>query len=227
VATAELHDIAPDDPRRRWGVFSVRDTSKYLGVPPSTVATWVRDDAGLVTRVNGGRPLLPFVGFAEAFALNALRRAGVPMQEIRPALDDLRREMGIEHVLASRNLATDGIRVLFRYSGDEPDHTVVRTKQRQFRKTVEAYLTPIHYGEDGWADRLYLPRYERARVIVDPRKAFGRPLLESGRATVEDIADRFAAGESIGEIAFDFRISPEEVEDVIRVEALASRTGFS
>ncbi len=223
MVTTELHDLPADDPRRRWGIFSVRETAKFLGVPVATISTWTRDEAFLITRVNGGQPPLPFVGFAETFALNALRRAGVSMQRVRPALALLRAEIGIEHVLASRQLATDGVEVLFRYAGDDPDHTVVRTQQRQFRKAVEEYLKPIHYSDDDWADRLYLPRYEHARVIVDPRKAFGRPMLASGLATVEDIADRFTAGESIAEIAHDFRISPEEVEDVIRVETLAGR----
>jgi uncharacterized protein (DUF433 family) len=219
--------LAADDPRRRWGLFNIREASKYLGARERTLTNWARgtDDAQpVVTAFKEGKEvLLPFVGFAEAYVLTALRRAGVSMQEIRPAVADLKREVGIDHALASRNLATDGIRVLYKYAGDDPDHTVVRTKQRQFRKVVEEYLRPIHYGDDGWADRITLPRYQRARVIVDPQKAFGHPLLASGRARVEDIADRFAAGESIDDLAFDFRISREEVEDVIRVETLACR----
>lgn len=219
--------LAPDDPRRRWGILSIREASKYLGTNQRTLNNWARgtgDAKPVVTTFKDGKEvLLPFVGFAEAYALTALRRAGVSMQEIRPAVADLKREVGIEHALASRNLATDGVRVLYKYAGDDPDHTVVRTKQKQFRKVVEEYLRPIHYGDDGWADRITLPRYERASVVVDPHKAFGHPLLASGRARVEDIADRFAAGESIADIASDFRVSRDEVEDVIRVETLACR----
>jgi uncharacterized protein (DUF433 family) len=174
-----------------------------------------------------GRLTVPFIGFAEAFVLTALRQAGVPMQRIRPAVGDLKREIGLEHALASRNLATDGAEVLYRYAGDEPDRTVVRSKQRQFRKAVEDRLRPIHYAADGLADRLWLPIYGEEEVFVDPTKAFGRPLLRSGRARVEDIADRFAAGESISELAQDFRVSAEQVEHVVRVEAKACRARAS
>jgi uncharacterized protein (DUF433 family) len=220
--------LAPDDPRRKWGIFNLREASKYLGVRERTLNNWARGsgdaDPVITAFATDGRHVsVPFVGFAEAFALTALRQAGVPMQRIRPAVNDLKAEIGIEHALASRNLSTDGVEVLYKYAGDDPDHTVVRTKQRQFRKAVEAYLKPIHYGDDGWADRLWLPVYRDTRVVVDPKKAFGHPLLQSGRARVEDIADRFAAGESIEDLAFDFRISPKEVEDVIRVETLACR----
>jgi uncharacterized protein (DUF433 family) len=226
----ETNEAARDDPRWTYGLFNLTESAKYLGIPQRTMHNWGRGtQAGasplITVRSAPGRgAVVPFIGFAEAFALNALRRAGVPLQRIRPAVENLKREIGLEAALASRNLATDGVEVLYKYAGDDPDHTVVRSKQKQFRRLVEEYLEPIHYGTDDLADRVWLPVYERAKVFVDPRKAFGQPLLASGRARVEDIADRFAAGETIKEIAFDFRVSPEEVEDVIRVETLAARS---
>lgn len=214
----------------KYGIFNLTEAAKYLNVRWRTMYNWGRGTrAGgspIITTLSGnGRGVsVPFIGFAEAYALNALRRAGVSMQEIRPAVADLREEIGLEHALVSRNLSTDGVEVLYKYAGDAPDHTVVRSKQRQFRQAVEEYLKPIHYGADDFADRLWLPVYGSEVVYVDPKKAFGYPLLRSGRARVVDIADRFAAGESIEHLAFDFRVSPDEVERVIRVEALASRT---
>jgi hypothetical protein len=55
-----------------------------------------------------GDPAVPFIGLAEAYALTAFRSAGVPMQRIRPAIDALYRELGLEHALASKRLYTDG-----------------------------------------------------------------------------------------------------------------------
>jgi uncharacterized protein (DUF433 family) len=230
-ASANAPSLSSDDPRRRYGVFDVHEAAKYLGIAASTMRNWARgagDAKPIVTADRkDGHVTVPFIGFAEAFVLTALRRAGVPMQRIRPAVEELKREIGLEHALVSRNLATDGAEVLYRYAGDEPDHTVVRSKQKQFRKTVEDHLRPIHYGYDGLADRLWLPIYGEQEVFVDPAKAFGRPLLRSGRARVEDIADRFAAGESIRALAADFRVSAEQVEHVIRVEAQACRARAS
>jgi hypothetical protein len=54
---------------------------------------------------------MPFIGLAEAYALAAFRHAGVPMQRIRPAIDVLARELGVEYALASRRLYTDGAEV--------------------------------------------------------------------------------------------------------------------
>lgn len=100
--------------------------------------------------------------------------------------------------------------------------TVVRTQQRQFTDVVKDYLERIHYGGDGWADSVRLPTYERAEVVVDPRVAFGLPLLVNGGARVEDLVDRFQAGDAVGEIAADFSVPPDEVEDVIRVATRAA-----
>ncbi len=102
------------------------------------------------------------------------------------------------------------------------DLTVVRTQQRQFSAVVKGYLKRIRYGGDGWADSVRLPAYANAEVIVDPKVAFGLPLVVHGGARVEDLVDRFDAGDSFKEIAEDFGVPPAEVEDVIRVATRAA-----
>jgi len=164
---------------------------------------------------------MPFIGFAEAYVLSAFRRAGVPMQRIRPAVEVLTSTIGVEHALASEKLYTDGAEVLFDYASSHEDKdllelVVVRTGQRQFTAVVKDYLKRIHYGNDGWADRVRLPIYKQVEVVVDPRRGFGLPILVHGGARVEDVVDRFEAGDSMADIAEDFGVSRDEVEDVVR-----------
>ena len=97
----------------------------------------------------------------------------------------------------------------------------MRNGQRQFSEVMRDYLKRITYASDGWASRIRLPSYQRAEVVVDPRAAFGLPLVVHGGARVEDLVDRFAAGDTLADIAFDFDVPMEEVEDVVRV---ATRT---
>ncbi len=99
---------------------------------------------------------------------------------------------------------------------------MVRTKQSQFSEVVEGYLKRIHYGGDGWADSVQLPAYGNAEVIVNPRVAFGLPLLVNGGARVEDVVDRFQAGDSVADISADFDVPPDEVEDVVRLATRAA-----
>jgi uncharacterized protein (DUF433 family) len=224
--------IGGDDPRLAHAIFTLRETAAYLDVPKSTVHWWARSQGAKYPLITcfpskGRQATVPFIGFAEAFVLSSFRRAGVPLQRIRPAVEVLEKEIGVEHALASKQLYTDGAEVLFDYankSGEREvmDLTVVRTQQRQFTGVVKDYLKRIHYGGDGWASSVRLPTYEHAEVVVDPRVAFGLPLLARGGARVEDLVDRFQAGDSVSEIATDFGVASAEVEDVIRVATRAA-----
>jgi uncharacterized protein (DUF433 family) len=225
--SAKKTQIKGDDPRITRALFTLRETATFLDVPKSTVHWWARSQDvkhPLITCFpsRGRQATVPFIGFAEAFVLSSFRRAGVPLQRIRPAVEALEREIGVEHALASKRLYTDGAEVLFDYANKSGERkvmelTVVRTQQRQFTDVVKGYLRRIQYGRDGWADSVRLPTYEHAEVIVDPRVAFGLPLVVHGGARVEDLVDRFRAGDSVSDIATDFSVPPEEVEDVIRV----------
>ncbi len=152
--------------------------------------------------------------------LGALRQAGVPMQRIRPAVRKLNDEIGLDHALASRRVYTDGAELIFDYASSSDDEallTVVRTGQEHLADVIRGYLKRITYGDDGWAERLRLPAYTQAEVTVDPTEAFGQPVVVHGGARVEDLVDRFKAGDGFAEIAADFDVPSAEVEDVIRV----------
>lgn len=222
-----------DELRFETPLYTVAEAARYLDVPASTLATWAH---GYVAHPKGrpvvkGEPILtvkevpsrhpeiPFVGLVEGMVAAAFRRAGVPIQHIRRALRELKNEIAIEHALASRRLYTDGASILFDYAVHENDDellTEVVTRQRVFREVVSGYLKRIHYASDGWAERLVLPITERPLVECDPSRGFGRPLFMRGGAPMDDVLDRFRAGESLKDVATDFDLDPQDVEDVIR-----------
>jgi uncharacterized protein (DUF433 family) len=223
--------LTRDDPRVAQPIFTLQEAAAYLDMPRSTLALWARprDGTPLITSRprRGHQATVPFIGFAEAFVLSAFRRAGVPMQRIRPAVAVLSKTIGVEHALASRSLYTDGAEVLYDYAAENEESgmlelTVVRTGQKQFNEVVKDYLRRIEYGNDGWASTIELPVYGEAHVIVDPRRAFGLPVVLHGGARVEDLVDRFAAGETIEDIVKDFNVPRGEVEAVIRVATRAA-----
>jgi uncharacterized protein (DUF433 family) len=235
MATSRRRDevgIGVDDPRVARAVFTLREAAAYLWLPKSTLHSWARPAGGATPVItcfpaHGREATLPFIGFAEAYVLAAFRRAGVPMQRIRPAVEVLSSGIGVEHALASKRLYTDGAEVLYDYAASQHDEelrglTVVRTGQRQFAEVVRDYLKRITYGDDGWASQVRLPAYRRAQVIVNPRRAFGLPLVVHGGARVEDLVDRFQAGDTLADIADDFGVPESEVEDVVRVATRAA-----
>lgn len=222
-------------------LYTLADAARIVVVPPSTLASWAKgyvrrsaDRADVlggpvisyVEPVRTGEPSITFVGLAEALVLAAVRRSGVPMQRIRPALLELQREIGLEHALASRKLYTDGAELLYDYAESRPDSldgqfarelVVVRSHQRVFAEVVDAYLRRIEYGDDGYASMIHLPAYLHAAVVVDPVRAFGAPIFERGGCKVDDVLERFWAGESLDELSAEFGVPAGQLEDVVRV----------
>lgn len=217
-------------------LYTLAESARLLGTPTSTLTSWargydyptrsgeIRHSEPLVTetgRRRRGHPTVPFIGFAEATLLAEIRRTGVPMQRIRPAIEKLRNEMGIEHALASQQIYTDGAEVLRKISSDasaseRPEFVVIRNNQGVLAEAIENYARQVTFGPSGYAEVIRLPRFGSADVIVDPRLGFGQPVLEDNGVAVEAILDRFDGGESITSLATDFAISESTVEQLLR-----------
>jgi uncharacterized protein (DUF433 family) len=222
-------------------LYTVAEAARIVGVPSSTLASWshgyVRKFSNrpnvvgspIITQLGAAaprQPSIPFVGLAEALVLAAVRRSGVPMQRIRPALLQLQNDIGIDHALASRRLHTDGAELLFGYGEhhSESDEArlvrnlvVIRNGQRVFVDVIEAYLSRIEYASDGYASLIRVPAYEHAEVVADPSRAFGAPIFERGGVRVDEVLERFWAGEPLDELSAEFGVPVEQLEDVLRV----------
>jgi uncharacterized protein (DUF433 family) len=229
--------LATVDSRIDVPIYTRAEAARYLGVPASTFSTWTK---GYVRHFSGRpdvrgepfitslaaqprQPEIPFIGLVEGMVATAFRRAGVSLQHIRAALTVLDAEIGIEHALASRRLCTDGAKILYDYRENLEDEelTVVVSGQRVFPEIVQAYLKKIEYADDGLACRLVLPITEQPLVECDPYRGFGMPRFIRGGAPMSAVIDRYRAGDSIREVAEDFDLRIDDVEDVIRA-ALAT-----
>ncbi len=222
-------------------LYTVADAAQIVDVSRSTLDTWVR---GYIRTTKSGRtvtgepmiahferdrrgdPTIPFVGLTEALVLAAVRSSGVSLQKIRPALVVLQLEIGIEHALASQRLYSDGAELLYDYAEknegtEEGQETmklvVVRNGQGVISEVVRQQLERIEYAPDGYARLIRVPAYRKAEVVVDPERSFGAPILEHGGARVEDVLQRFWAGESLLDLEEEFGVPVSQLEDVVRV----------
>ncbi len=217
---AKERPLDTSDPRFTVPLYTVSEAASYLGVPRSTFDTWVRgyvrrptqgkvvQGRALLTSVPGDRLTIPFVGLAEGMVLAAFRETGLPLQRIRPALERLDKEMGLEHALASKHLYTDGAELLFDYAESQGDKqlrllTVVRSGQRVFHDVIDQYLKRIEY-DGGWASRLTLPITEEPILVADPERSFGQAIFAHGAARLTDVIGRIDAGEDEQAVADDY-----------------------
>ncbi len=225
-------------------LYSSAEAARYLDVRETTFRTWVkgyrREFPGrapvegrplltdLPAEMRGG-PSIPFIGLAEGMFLSALRKARVPLQQIRPALDLVRTRIGVEHALASRRLYAVGAQLLWEVSaagdvGEEARHgardlVVLRDGQYVFRQAIERYLQQITYDEE-YARRVQLPGYEVADIATDPEVNFGKPYFTHTGTPLFVVYDLLKAGESIVDVANDFDLPIDQVTEVAQRNGL-------
>ena len=214
-------------------LYTTAEVSRFIGQPGETAregsCVYARQPAyrkaihgdAVMAAIPAARsvPTIPFLGLGEAQVLAGFRRTGVSLQKIRKAVSVLEGEIGVAHALASRKLYTDGATILFDYKGDFVegigDLVVVETQQRVFVPIIRQYIERITYVDD-WATKLDLPVTRNRVVQVDPARSFGQPLFLRGAARVEDVIDRWAAGDSLTSVAKDFGVPVPDIEEVLR-----------
>lgn len=214
------------DLRLHLPLFLVEEAAQHLGLPASTLRSWTGRQTGkkgpLVHRLRPQTPRsasLPFVGLVEAHMLRGFRELGLSAQGLRASVMRLREQFSDEYALATRRLATDGVSLLVDMAAahEEPMWTRAIDGQAVIPTVIDRYLKFVTWSKkDRYPTRLKLRTYEGADVVIDPRFAFGQPVLERQKIRVQDLLDAFWAGESPHAIAAEFGVGPEEVEAVIR-----------
>ncbi|MFC6057062.1 DUF433 domain-containing protein [Streptomyces pratens] len=232
-----------DDVRFSVPLYTQAETAGYLGMAPSTFRNWARGcrntfrdrpqvvGSPLITYLGSPRsprPSIPFIGLAEGMFLSALRRAEVPLQKIRPALEMVRERIGVEHALASRRLYVAGADLLYEIDddlgGEDKRETrkliVLKNGQYVFREVIDRFLTRIEYDEpgegpgDGYARRIDLPGYEVAEPAVLPGVNFGRPFFTATGTPLYVVAGDLRAGEPVADVADDYGLPVDQVAEV-------------
>lgn len=202
------------------------EAATHLQIPERTMHRWLHQSAAgspLVHSVKPERrgwPSVPFIALVEAYVLRALRDLGLSSPKIAAAAAAVRTQFGTEYGLATRRIATDGIDVFVHYL-DSDEIARASDGQMPIRQVVENYLQYITWDDDGFARRLTLRRYDPAvaKVVIDPRFAWGAPIVEPAKVPVDAILGMWRGGEAPDVVASEYGLSVEQVETLIRVAA--------
>lgn len=218
--------------------YTLPFAARHVRIPAATLRYWVvgRDyehdgklrHAKPLIVVPDGRPrFLSFRNLVEAHVLASMRRTHeVPMHRVRRALAFLEKELGgAKHPLATESFRTDGVDIFV----DRMNQIINASTygQTEIREALVARLKRVRY-EHGFAAQLfpYVRDDEEAEqpkfVVIDPRVAFGRPVLVGSGIPVEEIADRFQAGDSASTLAKEFSVNQEMVEEAVRAARAAA-----
>jgi uncharacterized protein (DUF433 family) len=132
-------------------------------------------------------------------------------------------ELNSDRPLLDKEFQTNGLDLFLEQSGQLVN--VSRHGQTALRGEFEQALSRVERNQRGSPIRLFpftrIPGRSPEQptiVAIDPRIAFGRPVVAKARVATEVIADRFGAGDSPAEMAKDYGVGDEEILEALRYE---------
>lgn len=220
--------LCPPNPLKLEPAYPLAEAARILGTNPSTLRAWLhgrdyttkrgaRRSAPVLQATHRPGAPLSFIDLVEAHMLLAIRKGyGIPLKNLRAAMDYLREQGGDLLFLAHQNFKHDCKHLYV--NQDDRLLSLSERGQQVHPGVIADGLKQIIYGEDGYADRLFprLNNQEQKNIMLAPAIGFGRPTLARLGVSVGAIANRFEAGEHVDELAADYGATVPEIEDAIR-----------
>lgn len=210
--------------------YGITEAARYLRLPSATLRTWLigreypKGDTQAtfhpLIRPASKQPLhLSFYNLIEAHVLRSFRTEhGVALAELRKAIAFAQKKLGVQRLLLSHELCTHGREVFFdRYV---ELINLSRSGQLALRKVFEDHLQRVEWDEWQFPVRLFpitsgLQDIAERVIAIDPKIAFGRPIVRRAGVSTAAIVDRLDAGETVAELAEDYDLSPAEIEQAV------------
>jgi uncharacterized protein (DUF433 family) len=216
--------------------YTLAEAARYLRLPVATLRSWAlgrqyptaqgrADFPPLIRPASRRPPWLSFSNLIEAHVLGSLRTEhGVPVKELRRALSYAEKSLGVDRLLLRPELRTDAGKMFLERYGELIELTA--SGQLAMRRLFDEHLKRIEWDSSRFPARLYpflsasAPTAERP-IVIDPRIAFGRPVVVSKGISTSTIAERVDAGESVNDIAADYDLAQSEIEQAVVYERAA------
>lgn len=216
--------------------YTLAEAARYLRLPAATLRSWVlgrhyptaegsSEFRPLLHPASRRPPLLSFANLIEAHVLRSLRTEhGVPVKALRGALAYAEKSLGIERLLLRRELRAHAGKVFLDRYGELIELSA--SGQLAMRRLFDEHLKRIEWDTSKLPVRLYpfvsaAAPSEARPIVIDPRIAFGRPVVASKAITTSIIAERIDAGETVEDVAADYDLGRSEIEQAVLYERAA------
>lgn len=206
------------------GVYTPREAARLIGAKPRDILRWTRGSgpsdpiwhAHYQTMEDSTE--ISFLDLVEVRVVNGLRREGASLQAIRYGIDLARIRFGLDRPLASQKFYFSGSEILM--DAVEGDGELVslsrkRPTQKVFKRIVEQSLSDIEYENDVAAR--WRPQWVDG-VVLDPKRQFGSPILDSFGISTETIQRDLLNGLSERQVASLYEVPVELVRSAKKFE---------
>jgi len=147
------------------------------------------------------------------------------MADLRKAISDVQETLGIERLLINPRLKTGAGRMFIDLYSELIG--LPMSGQIVIRSAFEHHLEAVVHDPEGVPVKLYPwmpdPLGEpRTTIMIDPEVSFGAPVTAYRGISTAVLTDMVDAGLSLDDLATEYGLSSEEVEDAIRFERAAT-----
>lgn len=215
------------------GIYSIAEAGRLTGVAGARIRRWVRaytfDSPGgqhhspavwqRQLPIIDGNLAVSFSDLIEVRFVDLFLRRGVSWPTIRLAAERAQERFGSTHPFSTRRFLTDG-RDVFTFIKDnkgEPSLLDIVHSQLAFRRIMAPFLKDLEFSDDDNTVRWW-PLGKKRRVILDPKRSFGQPIVKDEGVPTCVLAQAYVAEESFQAVARWYEVDPKSVRDAIEYE---------
>jgi len=209
---------------REIPAYSIQDVARYADIPRKTIEYWITGNGRppVIITPSVHPPRFSFNNLIEFHLLSIIRVKGVKLRRIRAAIRSMTNRWP-RHPLLKATLSTDGVYV---FSESLPGDLINESLGgvAAFRELLEIYLQRIEWDPASHVPLTLYPFVKKKipsepRLIqINPKVAFGRPVITGTGISTAVIASRFSARESVASLAEEYGRPIQEIEEAIRWE---------
>ena len=217
------------------GVYSVPEAARLTGVSPSRIRRWLQGYSYTSGGASRTSPplwrqqiasedslILSFRDMLEVRFIDAFRRHGVSWKSIRVAAECAAEIIHDSYPFSTRRFKTDGRSIfaeIVQETGDESLLDLVKS-QYEFKSIVDPFLFEgLEFSALGIEPVRWWPLGTDRRVVIDPERSFGQPIVDPESVPTLILARAFKAEKSIQAVARWYEVDPRSVEDAVEFEA--------
>ena len=212
------------------GLYSVPGAARLIGSRPNELRRWafgyrrrgkpyspaIRSEIGKL----GGEETLTFLNLVELLFIHELRRGGHSFLSIRKAGQVLRKVFKTHHPFALRTCFADPAGIYALIEAETGDDLLVELQgnaQLAMWPALQGYLKQLDFNVDELAERWH-PQGRGRPVVVDPKVAFGAPVILGTATETAVIYEMYSSERSLEEIALWYDLELAQVREAIEFE---------
>ena len=216
------------------GIYTVPEAARMVRIPSARLRRWFRGykfahagsprEMPVVIRgelpIIGGSLALSFLDLQEARCVQEFRARRVGWPALRRAHAKACTLLGTGHPFSTGQFVSAGREIMWESARREKDPILLELSKDQFSfdRVLKGYLQPLKFAENHPV--LWYPLDDSERVVIDPKRSFGAPIVTPRGVPTAILARAVRAEESVSLVAEWYAVDIPCVEDAVRYEQL-------